>query len=70
MRGGYLHLSIIEFFKDTFTASMKINWLNKINKEYDKYAKLKRKADVQQQCVNHLINKFNAAYNENLRGIR
>lgn len=70
MKGGYSHLSVIEFFKDAFITSMKIRWLNKIDKEYDRYVKLKNKAKVQQQCVNHLIDTFNAAYDENLRGIK
>lgn len=56
-----------ELLKEKFELFCKRNWLKTIDKECDKYHKLKSKLNRQQYIVNALIKRYNELYCEDLR---
>ena len=56
-----------ELFKKSFELYRKKNRLRRIDKECDKYNKLKIKLNQQQYVVNFLVEKYNELYGVNLR---
>lgn len=53
--------------KESFELFCKKNWLRTIDKECDKYNKLKSKLNRQQYVVNALIERYKELYSEDLR---
>ncbi len=56
-----------KLLKESFELFCKNNWLRTIDKEYDKYNKLKSKLNRQQYVVNALIKRYKELYDEDLR---
>ena len=59
-----------EILKERFQLFCKRNWLKTIDKECDKYNKLKSKLNRQQYVVNALLKRYEELYGENLRDNR
>jgi hypothetical protein len=53
--------------KESFELFCKKNWLKTIDKECDKYNKLKVKLNRQQYVVNALVKRYAELYGEDLR---
>lgn len=58
---------MIELLKQNFELFVKKQWLKIIDKETDKYIKLKNKLGRQQYIVNALLKEYENKYDENLR---
>lgn len=58
---------VIVMLKRTFDLLVKIRWLKTIDKECNKYTKLKKKLSAQQFIVNALIEAYSKIYGEDLR---
>ena len=56
-----------KLLKESFGIWRKMRWLKIINKECDKYKKLKSKLSAQQFIVNALIEAYSKVYGEDLR---
>ena len=56
-----------ELLKKEFELFVKMRWLKTIDKETDKYKKLKSKSNRQLYVVNALLKKYNEIYGEDLR---
>lgn len=56
-----------ELLKRSFELFVKKRWLKIIDKECDKYKKLKRKLSGQQYVVNSLLEEYKKIYGEDLR---
>ena len=56
-----------KLFKESFELFCKNNWLKTIDREYDKYNKLKSKLNRQQYVVNALVKRYKELYGEDLR---
>ena len=56
-----------ELFKKRFELFVKMRWLKTINKETDKYTKLKEKSNRQLYVVNALLKEYKEKYGEDLR---
>lgn len=56
-----------ELFKRRFELFVKMRWLKTINKESDKYKKLKEKSNRQLYVVNALLKRYLEIYGEDLR---
>lgn len=56
-----------ELLKRTFELFVKKRWLKTIDKECDKYNKIKSKLLRQQYVVNALLKRYKEIYNEDLR---
>ena len=55
-----------ELFKESFELFCKGRWLKAIDKECDKYSKLKAKLIRQQYIVNALVERYKELYGEDL----
>lgn len=53
--------------KKIFELFVKMRWLKTINKETDKYTKLKEKSNRQLYVVNALLKEYKEKYGEDLR---
>ena len=53
--------------KKRFELFVKMRWLKTINKETDKYTKLKEKSNRQLYVVNALLKEYKEKYSEDLR---
>lgn len=53
---------MIELIKEWLELTVKQNWMKTIDREVDKYNKLKRKMDVQNHVVHKLVEKYNELY--------
>ena len=53
--------------KKRFELFVKMRWLKTINKETDKYTKLKEKTNRQLYVLNALLNEYLEKYGEDLR---
>lgn len=51
-----------ELIKKWFELIVKQNWLKTIDREVDKYNKLKRKMDIQNHVVHKLVERYNELY--------
>lgn len=58
---------MLELLKEYFELCAKTRWLKTIDKECDKYNKLKSKLSRQQYVVNDLVKKYKKIYGEDLR---
>ena len=58
---------VIVMLKRAFDLLVKIRWLKTIDKECNKYTKLKKKLSAQQFIVNALIEAYSKVYGEDLR---
>jgi transcription initiation factor TFIIIB Brf1 subunit/transcription initiation factor TFIIB len=58
---------LIRLLKESFELSVKMRWLKNIEKESDKYTKIKSKLTRQQHCVNALLEEYKKRYSEDLR---
>ena len=58
---------MIELLKRSFELSAKMRWLKTIDKEVDKYNKIKSKLYRQQHVVNSLLAEYKKIYGEDLR---
>lgn len=56
-----------ELLKQSFELFVKKRWLKIIDKEYNKYNKIKRKLSCQQYVVNYLLEEYKKIYGEDLR---
>lgn len=56
-----------ELFKKRFELFVKMRWLKTINKETNKYEKLKAKSIRQIYVVNALLKEYKEKYGEDLR---
>ena len=56
-----------ELLKQSFELVVKNGWLKTIDKECDKYDKIKRKLFRQQYVVNSLLAEYKKKYGEDLR---
>ena len=56
-----------ELLKQLFELFVKKRWLKTIDKECDKYNKIKSKLSRQQYVVNSLLAEYNKIYGEDLR---
>ena len=56
-----------ELLKQSFELFIKKRWLKTIDKECDKYNKIKRKLSRQQYVVNSLLAEYKKIYGEDLR---
>lgn len=56
-----------ELLKQTFELFVKKRWLKTIDKECDKYNKIKSKLSRQQYVVNSLLAEYKKNYGEDLR---
>lgn len=56
-----------ELLKQSFELFVKNRWLKTIDKECDKYNKIKSKLSRQQYVVNSLIAEYKKKYGEDLR---
>ena len=56
-----------ELLKQLFELSVKNRWLKTIDKECDKYNKIKSKLFRQQYVVNYLLAEYKKKYGEDLR---
>ena len=56
-----------KLLKESFELFCKNNWLRTIDKECNKYNKLKSKLNRQQYVVNALIKRYKELYDEDLR---
>lgn len=56
-----------ELLKRSFELFVKIRWLKTIDKECDKYNKIKSKLSRQQYVVNSLLAEYKKKYGEELR---
>ena len=56
-----------ELLKETFELFVKMRWLKTIDKEVDKYIKLKEKLNRQQYVVNSLEKRFKEIYGIDIR---
>ena len=56
-----------ELLKQSFELFVRKRWLKTINKECDKYKKLKNKLFCQQYVVNSLLAEYKKKYGEDLR---
>ena len=56
-----------KIIKDFAAVITKTRWLKNINREIDKYNKLKEKTKLQQNLVNTLVKKYHQIYGEDLR---
>lgn len=59
-----------ELLKRTFELFVKKRWLKTIDKECDKYKKLKSKLFRQQYVVNSLLEEYKKIYGEDLRTLK
>lgn len=59
--------TMIELMKQRFELFVKMRWLKTIEKETDKYSKLKSKLSRQQHVVNALLAEYSNKYGESLR---
>lgn len=57
---------MVELLKRSFDLFVKIRWLKTIDKECDKYNKIKCKLYRQQYVVNTLIKEYKKIYSEDL----
>lgn len=58
---------MIELMKQRFELFVKMRWLKTIEKEADKYSKLKSKLSRQQYVLNALLAEYSNKYGESLR---
>lgn len=58
---------MVELLKKAFELSVKKRWLKTIDKECDKYNKIKSKLSRQQYVVNSLFEEYKKIYGEDLR---
>ena len=58
---------MIELLKRSFELFVKKRWLKTIDKECDKYNKIKSELFRQQYVVNSLLEEYKKIYGENLR---
>ena len=58
---------MVELLKRLFELFVKNRWLKIIDKECDKYNKIKRKLSRQQYVVNYLLAEYKKKYGEDLR---
>ncbi len=58
---------IAELLKQSFELFVKKRWLKIIDKECNKYNKIKSKLSRQQYVVNSLLEEYNKIYGEDLR---
>lgn len=56
-----------KLLKESFELFCKKNWLRTIDKECDKYNKLKSKLNRQQYVMNALLKRYKELYGEDLR---
>lgn len=56
-----------ELLKQSFELFVKNRWLKTIDKECDKYNKIKSKLSCQQYVVNSLLAEYKKKYGEDLR---
>ena len=56
-----------ELLKQSFELFIKNRWLKTIDKECDKYNKIKNKLSRQQYVVNSLLTEYKKRYGEDLR---
>lgn len=56
-----------KLLKESFGLFCKINWLRTIDKECNKYNKLKSKLNRQQYVVNKLVKRYKELYGEDLK---
>ena len=56
-----------ELLKQSFELFVKKRWLKTIDKECDKYNKIKSKLSRQQYVVNSLLEEYKKIYSEDLR---
>lgn len=56
-----------ELLKQRFDLFVKMRWLKTINKETDKYKKLKEKSNRQLYVLNALLKRYHEIYGEDLR---
>lgn len=56
-----------KYLKQSFKLFVKKRWLKTINKECDKYNKIKSKLSRQQYVVNSLLAEYTKIYGEDLR---
>lgn len=56
-----------ELLKQSFELFVKNRWLKTIDKECDKYNKIKSKLSCQQYVVNSLLEEYKKIYGEDLR---
>lgn len=60
-------MKLIELLKKNSELSKKMKFLKKIDKEVDKYNKIKKELLCQQRLVNFLVEEYKNEYGENLR---
>lgn len=58
-----------ELLKQSFELFVKKRWLKIIDKECDKYKKLKRKLSSQQYVVNSLLEEYKKIYGKDLENL-
>ena len=58
-----------ELLKQSFELFVKKRWLKIIDKECDKYKKLKRKLSSQQYVVNSLLEEYKKIYGKDLKNL-
>ena len=56
-----------ELLKQSFELFVKTRWLKSIDKECDKYNKIRRKLSRQQYVINSLLVEYKKKYGEDLR---
>ena len=59
--------TMVELLKRSFELFIKRKWLKTIEKEIDKYNKIKHKFYRQRYVVNSLLEEYKEIYGENLR---
>lgn len=60
-------MRLIELLRKNSELSKKMKFLKKIDKEVDKYNKIKKELLCQQRLVNFLVEEYKNKYGENLR---
>lgn len=58
---------MIELIKQAFDFYARMNWLKTINKEVEKYNKLKKDLDIQAYIINKMVGRYKEIYGDDLR---
>lgn len=58
---------MLRLLKEFFQLSVKYNWLKNIDRECNKYNRLKQKTEMQRYIVNRMIKRYCEIYGEDLR---
>lgn len=57
----------LKLLREIFELSCRTRWIRTINKECDKYNKIKNKLSCQQYVINSLLEEYKKKYGEDLR---